>query len=65
MFNSRNTLIVQFRLIRFGFILFTIHMMCVQIFYSIWCMDHVLFNSRTQNQSRLSRVAGSSFIDVA
>jgi hypothetical protein len=48
MFNSCNTLIAQFRLIRFGFMLFTIHMMHVQIFNSMWCMDHMLFNSRTQ-----------------
>jgi hypothetical protein len=48
MFNSCNTLIAQFRLTRFGFILFTIYMMCVQIFNSMWCMDHVLFNSWTQ-----------------
>jgi hypothetical protein len=48
MFNSCNTLIAQFRLIRFGFILFTIHTMRVQIFNSMWCMDHVLFNRRTQ-----------------
>jgi hypothetical protein len=48
MFNSCNTLIAQFRLIRFNFILFTIHMMCIQIFNSMWCMDHLLFNSRTQ-----------------
>jgi hypothetical protein len=48
MFNSCNTLIAQFRLIRFGFVLFTIHMMRIQIFNSMWCMDHVLFNSRTQ-----------------
>jgi hypothetical protein len=48
MFNSCNTLIAQFRLIRFGFILFMIHMMRVQIFNPIWCMDHVLFNSRTR-----------------
>jgi hypothetical protein len=48
MFNSCNTLIAQFGLIRFGFILFTIHMMCIQFFNSMWCMDHVLFNSQTQ-----------------
>jgi hypothetical protein len=30
MFNSCNTLIAQFRLTRFGFILFAIHMMRVQ-----------------------------------
>jgi hypothetical protein len=48
MFNSCNTLIAQFRLIRFGFILFTIYMMRAQIFNSMWFMDHVLFNSRTQ-----------------
>jgi hypothetical protein len=48
MFNSCNTLIAQFRLARFGFILFAIHMMSVQIFNLMWCMDHVLFNSRTQ-----------------
>jgi hypothetical protein len=46
MFNSCNTLIAQFRLIRFGFTLFMIHMMYVQIFNSMKRMDHVLFNSR-------------------
>jgi hypothetical protein len=46
MFNSCNTLIVQFRLIRFDSILFVIHMMYVQIFNSTWCMGHVLFKSR-------------------
>jgi hypothetical protein len=46
MFNSCNTLIAQFRLIRFGFILFMIYMMHVQVFSSMWCMDHVLLNSR-------------------
>jgi hypothetical protein len=48
MFNSCNTLIAQFRLIRFGSILFVIHMIYVQIFNLMWCMDHVLFNSRIQ-----------------
>jgi hypothetical protein len=48
MFNSCNTFIAQFRLIRFSFILFTIHMMYVQILNSMWRMDHVLFNSRTR-----------------
>jgi hypothetical protein len=48
LFNSCNTIIAQFRLTRFGSILFTIHMRRVQIFNSMWCMDHVLFNSRTQ-----------------
>jgi hypothetical protein len=46
MFNSCNTLIAQFRLIRFGSIFFTIHMMYVQILNSMRRMDHVLFNSR-------------------
>jgi hypothetical protein len=46
MFNSCNTLFAQFRLIRFGSILFMIHMMRFQIFNSKWCMDHVLFNGR-------------------
>jgi hypothetical protein len=46
MFNSCNTLIAQFRLIKFGFILFTIHVIHVQILNSMWRMDHVLFNSR-------------------
>jgi hypothetical protein len=32
----------------FGFILFTIHMIYVQIFNSMWHMDHVLFNSQIQ-----------------
>jgi hypothetical protein len=48
MFNSCNTLIAQFRLTRFGIILFTNHMMYVQILNSLWRMDHVLFNSRTR-----------------
>jgi hypothetical protein len=48
MFNSCNTLIAQFRLIRFSFILFMIHMMHIQISNLMWCMDHMLFNSRTQ-----------------
>jgi hypothetical protein len=48
MSNLCNTLIAQFRLIKFGFILFAVHMMRVQNFNSMWCMDHVLFNSRTQ-----------------
>jgi hypothetical protein len=46
MFNSCNALFAQFRLIRFVSILFAIHMMYVRIFYSMWCLDHVLFNSR-------------------
>jgi hypothetical protein len=46
MFNSCNTLISQFRLTRFGSILFMIHMIRVQIFNSMCCMDHMLFNSR-------------------
>jgi hypothetical protein len=48
MFNSCKTLIAQFRFISFGFNLFTIHKMHIQIFNSMWCMDHVLFNSQTQ-----------------
>jgi hypothetical protein len=48
MFNSCNTLIAKFRLTRFGSILFTIHVVYVQILNSMWCMDHVLFNSRIQ-----------------
>jgi hypothetical protein len=46
MFNSCNTLIAQFRLTRFGSILFVIHMLYVQIFNLMWCMGHVLSNSR-------------------
>jgi hypothetical protein len=46
MFNLCNTLIAQFRLTRFGSILFAIHMMHVQILNSMWRMDHALFNSR-------------------
>jgi hypothetical protein len=46
MFNSCNTLIAQFGLIRFGFILFMIYMMHVQIFNSMWRMDHMHFNSQ-------------------
>jgi hypothetical protein len=46
MFNLCNTLVAQFRLIRFGSILVTIHMMYAQILNSMWRMDHVLFKSR-------------------
>jgi hypothetical protein len=35
-------------MIIFGFISYTIHMMHIQIFNSMWCMDYVFFNSRTQ-----------------
>jgi hypothetical protein len=40
MFNSCNTLIAQFRLTRFGSILFVIHMLHAQIFGSMWRMGH-------------------------
>jgi hypothetical protein len=48
MFNSCNTLIAQFRLTRFGSILFAIYVLHAQIFGLMWQTCHVLFNSRIQ-----------------
>jgi hypothetical protein len=41
MFNSCNTLIAQFRLIRFGSILFVIHVLHAQVFGLKWQAGHV------------------------
>jgi hypothetical protein len=46
MFNSRNTLIAQFRLTRFGSISFVTHVLHVQIFGLTWPTGHVFSNSR-------------------
>jgi hypothetical protein len=45
-FNSCNTLIAQFRLSRFGFILFVIHVLHAQIFGLTWQFSHVFSNSQ-------------------
>jgi hypothetical protein len=47
-FNSCNTLIAQFRLSRFGFILFMIHVLHVQVFDLTQQSSYVFSNSRIQ-----------------